>query len=48
MADCEMLYKRDGPKTLAAIHGPSGHKFRSSEKANAIADYVEIAFTPHD
>jgi hypothetical protein len=32
----------------AAIHGSSGLKFHPSEKANAIADYLENLFTPHD
>jgi hypothetical protein len=31
-----------------AIHGASGLKFLPSDKANAIADCLEIQFTPHD
>jgi hypothetical protein len=43
------LLKRDGPRAPpAAIHGASGLKFHPSEKANAIADSLEIQFTPHD
>jgi hypothetical protein len=42
------LLKRDGPRTPTAIHGASGLKFHPTEKANAIADYLEIQFTPHD
>jgi hypothetical protein len=42
------LLKRDGPRALTAIHGPSGRKFHLSEKANTIADCLEIQFTPHD
>jgi hypothetical protein len=40
--------KRGGPRALTAIHGASGLKFLPSEKANAIADCLEIQFTPHD
>jgi hypothetical protein len=40
--------KRDGPKAPTAIHGSSGLKFHPLEKANAIADYLENLFTPHD
>jgi hypothetical protein len=36
-----------GPRVPTAIHGPSGLKFHPSEKANAIADCLEIQFTPH-
>jgi hypothetical protein len=42
------LLKRDGPKAPTAIHGASGLKFYPFEKANAIADCLEIQFTPHD
>jgi hypothetical protein len=42
------LLKRDGPKIPTAIHGASGLIFLPSEKANAIADCLEIQFTPHD
>jgi hypothetical protein len=42
------LLKRDGPKAPTAIHGSSGLKFHPLEKANAIADYLENLFTPHD
>jgi hypothetical protein len=31
-----------------AIHGSSDLKFHPLEKANAIADYLEYLFTPHD
>jgi hypothetical protein len=34
--------------TRDAIHGASGLKFIPSEKANAIADCLEMQFTPHD
>jgi hypothetical protein len=30
-----------------AINGPLGLKFHPSDKANAIADYMEIQFTHH-
>jgi hypothetical protein len=40
--------KRDGPKVPTAISGSSGLKFHPLEKANAIADYLENLFTPHD
>jgi hypothetical protein len=40
--------KRDGPRALTAIHGSSGLKFHLSEKANAIADSLEMQFTPHN
>jgi hypothetical protein len=42
------LLKRDGPKVPTAISGSSGLKFHPLEKANAIADYLENLFTPHD
>ncbi|PNF35683.1 hypothetical protein B7P43_G17443 [Cryptotermes secundus] len=42
------LLKRDGPRAPTAIHGSSGLKFHPSEKANEIADCLEIQFTPHD
>jgi hypothetical protein len=42
------LLKRDGPRAPTAIHGASGLKFHLSDKANAIADCLEIQFTPHD
>jgi hypothetical protein len=42
------LLTRDGPRAPTAIHGASGLKFHPSEKANAIADCLEIKFTPHD
>jgi hypothetical protein len=42
------LLRRDGPRAPTAIHGASGLKFLPSEKANAIADCLEIQFTPHD
>jgi hypothetical protein len=42
------LLKRDGQRALTAVHGSSGLKFHSSEIANAIADCLEIKFSPHD
>jgi hypothetical protein len=42
------VIKRDGPRAPTAIHGASGLKFHPSDKANAIADRLEIQFTPHD
>jgi hypothetical protein len=42
------LLQRDVPRAPTAIHGASDLKFHSSEKANAIADSLEIQFTPHD
>jgi hypothetical protein len=42
------LLKRNGPRASSAIHGDSVLKFLPSEKANAIADCLEIQFTPHD
>jgi hypothetical protein len=41
------LLKRDGPRASTAINGATGLKFRPFEKANAIADNLEIQFTPH-
>jgi hypothetical protein len=41
------LLKRNGPRAQTAIHGASGLKFHTSDKANAIADCLEIQFTPH-
>jgi hypothetical protein len=42
------IQKRDGPRAPTAINGATGLKFHPSEKANAIADSLEIQFTPHD
>jgi hypothetical protein len=42
------LLKRDGPRALTAIHGTSGLKFLPAEKANAIADFLEIQYTTHE
>jgi hypothetical protein len=42
------LLKRDGPGASTAIHGTSVLKFHPSEKANAIADCLEIQFSPHE
>jgi hypothetical protein len=42
------LLKRDRPRAPTAIHGSLGLKFHPSEKANAIADCLEIQFSPHD
>jgi hypothetical protein len=40
--------KRDGPRSPTVIHGTSGLKFLPAEKANDIADCLEIQFTPHE
>jgi hypothetical protein len=40
--------KRDGPRAPTAIHGVPGFKFYPFEKGKAIADGLEIQFTPHD
>jgi hypothetical protein len=42
------LLKSDRPRAPTAIHGASGLKFHPSHKANAIADCLEIQFTPND
>jgi hypothetical protein len=42
------LLKRDGPSAPTAIHGPSGLIFHPYEKANKIADCLEIQFTHKD
>jgi hypothetical protein len=42
------LLKRYGPRAPTAIHGTSGLKFLPTEKVNAIADCLEIQFTPHE
>jgi hypothetical protein len=42
------LLMRDGTRVPAAMHGASGLKFYLFEKASAIADCLEIQFTPHD
>jgi hypothetical protein len=42
------LLRRDGPRARTAIHGASGLKFIPLEKAIAIADCLEIQFTPHE
>jgi hypothetical protein len=42
------LLERDGQRASTTIHGASGHKLHMSDKANAIADCLEIQFTPHD
>jgi hypothetical protein len=44
----KFLLKRDGARAPIAIHGPSGLKFNSSEKASAIVDCLENQFTHHD
>jgi hypothetical protein len=41
------LLKRDALRAPTAIHGSSGLKLYLSEKANAIADCLEIQLTPH-
>jgi hypothetical protein len=38
----------NGPRVPTAINGASGLKFYPTETANAIADCLEIQFTPHD
>jgi hypothetical protein len=48
LVHCEVLLKRNGPRVPTAIHGASGLKFHPSENENAIADGLEIQFTPHD
>jgi hypothetical protein len=42
------LFTRDGARAPTAIHGASGLKFLPLEKANVIADCLEIQFTPHE
>jgi hypothetical protein len=42
------LLKRDGPRAPTAIHGTTGLKYHPVEKANAIADSLEIQFRTHD
>jgi hypothetical protein len=42
------LLKMDGPRAPTAIHGASGLKFHPLDKGNAIADCLEIQFTPHN
>jgi hypothetical protein len=42
------LINRDGPRAPTAIHGASGLKYHPKDKANAIADWLENLFTPHD
>jgi hypothetical protein len=42
------LLNGDAPKAPTAIHGYSGLKFLPCDKANAIADCLEIRFTHHD
>jgi hypothetical protein len=39
---------RDRPKTLTAIHSPSGLKFLPLEKTIVIIDYLEKQFSPYD
>jgi hypothetical protein len=42
------LRKRDVPRASTAFYGVSGLKYHSPEKANAIADCLEIQFTPNN
>jgi hypothetical protein len=42
------LLKRDGPRAPTAIHGVPDLKFYPFEKVKALADGLEIQFTPHD
>jgi hypothetical protein len=44
----KLLTNRDGPRAPTAIHGPLGIKFHPLEKANTIADFLEMQFTPDD
>jgi hypothetical protein len=48
MAHCETLLKRDEPRAPTGIHDATGLKFLPSDKADSIADCLEIQFTPHD
>jgi hypothetical protein len=48
LAHCEIPPKEKWTKAPTKIQGPSGLKFHPSEKANAIADCLEIQFTPHE
>jgi hypothetical protein len=48
VAYCEIDYKKDGPKTPTALHGPLGKTYHQNEKANMIADCLENHFTSHD
>jgi hypothetical protein len=41
------LANMGGPKAPTAINGPSGPKFQSVDKTNAIADWLEKQFAPH-
>jgi hypothetical protein len=43
----KFLRKRAQPRAPTAIHGPLCLKFHPSEKAKAIADYMENQFTYH-
>jgi hypothetical protein len=43
----KFLLKRDGPRAPTAIQGSSGIKLHPFGKANAIADCLEIQFSPH-
>jgi hypothetical protein len=43
----KFLLKGDEPRAPTAIHGTSGLKLHPSDKANAIADSLEVQFTPH-
>jgi hypothetical protein len=40
--------KRNGPKAPSAVHGLLGITYYPNEKANLIADCLEIQFTSHD
>jgi hypothetical protein len=42
------LLRRNVPRAPTAIHGASGIKFIPLEKAIAIAECLEIQFTPHE
>jgi hypothetical protein len=39
---------RNGTGAPTAIHGSSGLKFLPTDKAKAIADFLENVFTPHN
>jgi glutaredoxin 2 len=42
------VLKRDRSRAPTAIHGASCLKYLPSEKSNAIADCLDIQFTPHE
>jgi hypothetical protein len=42
------VMNRDGPRAPTAFHGSSELKILPTDKANATANCLENAFTPHD